>query len=56
MYVRQKCDEALEQDARGRSGCPLPGGVQDHVGSSPWEPDVLVGKPVHGRELELDDL
>jgi len=36
--------------------CPIPGGVRDHAGWGPGQPELVGGNPVHGRGLELDDL
>jgi len=49
----------LEPADQGGCGCPIPGGVQGHVGWGPGQPglvlDMEVGDPARGRELELGD-
>ena len=44
--------EVLAQAAQGGCGCPIPGGVQGHVGWGPGQPglalDVEVGDPACG--------
>jgi len=36
-------------------GCPIPGGIQDKAGCGSAQPGLVVGDPVHGRGLKLDD-
>ena len=36
--------------------CPIPGGAQGQLGWGPGQLDLVVGTPVRGRGLELDDL
>jgi len=39
--------DALEQVAQGCCGCPIPGGIQGHVGCGSGQPGLVVGDPAH---------
>ena len=43
--------EALGQAAQRSCGCPIPGGVQGHLGRSPEQPELVQGVPAHDRRV-----
>lgn len=47
--------EVLAQGVQRGCERPIPGGTQDQVGWGCRQPDVVVGNPTHGRELEHYD-
>ena len=44
--------DTLEQVAQGGCGCPIPGGIQGQAGCGSGQPGLVVGDPVHSREVE----
>ena len=56
MKIKQRKSEALAQVAQRSCGCPVPGGAQGQAGWGPGKPELVGGKPAHGRGLKLDGL
>ena len=58
LHIRKKFftqgGDAVEQDAQGGCGCPVPGGIQGQAGCGSGQPGLLVGDPAHSRGLKPD--
>ena len=56
LHIRKKFftqgGDAVEQDAQGGCGCPVPGGIQGQAGCSSGQPGLVVGNPAHSRGVE----
>ena len=47
-----KGGDTLEQVAHGGCGCPIPGGIEGQAGCGSGQPGLVIGDPVHRREVE----
>ena len=52
-FFQREGGEVLAQAAQRMCGCPIPGGIQGQTGWGPGQsdlmPNLVVGKPAHGR-------